>query len=90
MTPLMHAVKDNRTTFIDRMIDLGCDVSARNYVSLNPIIQYCYDGAFPWIIPVSSIQQVVSKNVFLYLSLCIHTNIHWVTGQICWIYLQEI
>lgn len=33
MTPLMYAVKDNRTTFIDRMIDLGVDVSARNFVS---------------------------------------------------------
>ncbi|KAI5752531.1 hypothetical protein M8J77_017842 [Diaphorina citri] len=30
MTPLMYAVKENRTSFVDRMIDLGCDVSARN------------------------------------------------------------
>lgn len=33
MTPLMYAVKDNRTTFIDRMLDLGVDITARNYVS---------------------------------------------------------
>ncbi|KAG8303002.1 hypothetical protein J6590_018467 [Homalodisca vitripennis] len=30
MTPLMFAVKENRTSFVDRMIDLGCDVTARN------------------------------------------------------------
>lgn len=34
MTPLMYAVKDNRTTFIDRMIELGVDVTARNFVSI--------------------------------------------------------
>ena len=32
MTPLMYAVKDNRTAFLDRMIDLGADVGARNNV----------------------------------------------------------
>ncbi|KAJ8897034.1 hypothetical protein PR048_002380 [Dryococelus australis] len=30
MTPLMYAVKDNRTSFLDRMIELGADVCARN------------------------------------------------------------
>lgn len=33
MTPLMYAVKDNRTSLIERMIDLGSDVCARNNVS---------------------------------------------------------
>ncbi|KAJ8968073.1 hypothetical protein NQ314_002512 [Rhamnusium bicolor] len=33
MTPLMYGVKDNRTSLIDRMIDLGSDVGARNNVS---------------------------------------------------------
>lgn len=33
MTPLMYAVKENRSSLIDRLIDLGCDVSARNFVS---------------------------------------------------------
>lgn len=33
MTPLMFAVKDNRTAFLDRMIELGADVGARNTVS---------------------------------------------------------
>jgi hypothetical protein len=33
MTPLMYAVKDNRTPLIDRLIDLGSDISARNNVS---------------------------------------------------------
>lgn len=33
MTPLMYAVKDNRTSFLDRMIDLGVDIGARNNVS---------------------------------------------------------
>ncbi|CAD6208853.1 GSCOCG00010682001-RA-CDS, partial [Cotesia congregata] len=32
MTPLMYAVKDNRTAFLDRMIELGADVGARNNV----------------------------------------------------------
>lgn len=32
MTPLMYAVKDNRTAFLDRMIDLGADIGARNNV----------------------------------------------------------
>lgn len=34
MTPLMYAVKDNRTAFIDRMIELGADLGARNNVSV--------------------------------------------------------
>lgn len=34
MTPLMYAVKDNRTSFVDRLIELGSDVGARNNVSL--------------------------------------------------------
>lgn len=33
MTPLMYAVKDNRTSLVDRMIELGSDVGARNNVS---------------------------------------------------------
>lgn len=32
MTPLMYAVKDNRTSYLDRLIDLGSDVCARNNV----------------------------------------------------------
>ncbi|KAJ8969600.1 hypothetical protein NQ317_011314, partial [Molorchus minor] len=35
MTPLMYAVKDNRTSLIDRMIDLGSDVGARNNDNYN-------------------------------------------------------
>ncbi|XP_037903075.1 serine/threonine-protein phosphatase 6 regulatory ankyrin repeat subunit A isoform X2 [Hermetia illucens] len=35
MTPLMYATKDNRTTLIDRMIDLGADVGARNNDNYN-------------------------------------------------------
>lgn len=31
----MLAVKDNRTTLVDRMIELGADVGARNNVSIN-------------------------------------------------------
>lgn len=33
MTPLMYAVKDNRTSLLDKLIDLGSDVGARNNVS---------------------------------------------------------
>lgn len=33
MTPLMYAVKDNRTSILDRLIELGSDVGARNNVS---------------------------------------------------------
>lgn len=35
MTPLMYAVKDNRTSYLDRLIDLGSDVGARNNVSFD-------------------------------------------------------
>ncbi|XP_066142046.1 serine/threonine-protein phosphatase 6 regulatory ankyrin repeat subunit B isoform X7 [Euwallacea fornicatus] len=35
MTPLMYAVKDNRTSLLDRMIDLGSDVGARNNDNYN-------------------------------------------------------
>lgn len=34
-TPLMLAVKDNKTPLIDRLVDLGADVCARNNVSSN-------------------------------------------------------
>lgn len=33
MTPLMYAVKDNRTSLVERMLELGSDVTARNNVS---------------------------------------------------------
>lgn len=32
-TPLMLAVKDNKTPLIDRLVELGSDVCARNNVS---------------------------------------------------------
>lgn len=32
MTPLMYAVKDNRTGILDRLVELGSDVGARNNV----------------------------------------------------------
>lgn len=34
MTPLMYAVKDNRTSYLDRLIELGSDVCARNNVGV--------------------------------------------------------
>lgn len=34
MTPLMYAVKDNRTGLLDRMIELGADIGARNSASI--------------------------------------------------------
>lgn len=33
MTPLMMAVKENKTNLLDRLIELGADVGARNNVS---------------------------------------------------------
>lgn len=43
-TPLMLAVKDNKTPLIDRLVDLGSDVCARNNVSCkifsNIIVQF--------------------------------------------------
>ena len=36
-TPLMLAVKDNKTPLIDRLVELGSDVSARNNVSISAI-----------------------------------------------------
>lgn len=41
MTPLMYAVKDNRTALIDRLIELGSDVAARNNVSISGYI-HCF------------------------------------------------
>jgi hypothetical protein len=38
MTPLMYAVKDNRSALLDRMIELGADVSARNNASSSLLI----------------------------------------------------
>lgn len=38
----MYAVKDNRTSFLDRLIDLGCDVGARNNVSIKNIFNIVY------------------------------------------------
>ncbi|XP_045533484.1 serine/threonine-protein phosphatase 6 regulatory ankyrin repeat subunit B [Pieris brassicae] len=35
MTPLMFAVKDNRTSFVERLIELGSDVGARNNDNYN-------------------------------------------------------
>lgn len=37
MTPLMYAVKESKTTFLERFIDLGSDVTVRNTVST----EYC-------------------------------------------------
>ncbi|XP_021701891.1 serine/threonine-protein phosphatase 6 regulatory ankyrin repeat subunit B isoform X2 [Aedes aegypti] len=37
MTPLMYAVKDNRTSILDRLIELGSDVGARNNDNYNVI-----------------------------------------------------
>ncbi|XP_043580732.1 serine/threonine-protein phosphatase 6 regulatory ankyrin repeat subunit A isoform X1 [Bombus pyrosoma] len=37
MTPLMYAVKDNRTGLLDRMIELGADVGARNSDNYNAL-----------------------------------------------------
>ncbi|XP_044592745.1 serine/threonine-protein phosphatase 6 regulatory ankyrin repeat subunit C isoform X6 [Cotesia glomerata] len=37
MTPLMYAVKDNRTAFLDRMIELGAEVGARNNDNYNAL-----------------------------------------------------
>lgn len=49
MTPLMLAVKDNKTSVLDRMIDLGSDVGARNNVSPSllcgnffPLLKFIY------------------------------------------------
>ncbi|XP_060528049.1 serine/threonine-protein phosphatase 6 regulatory ankyrin repeat subunit A isoform X3 [Cylas formicarius] len=35
MTPLMYAVKDNKTALVDKLIDLGSDVCARNNDNYN-------------------------------------------------------
>lgn len=40
MTPLMMAVKDNRTGLLDRLIDLGSDVGARNNVSIRIVLNH--------------------------------------------------
>ena len=42
MTPLMYATKDNKTSIMDRMIELGADVGARNNVSLQDFNNFFY------------------------------------------------
>ncbi|GFG36261.1 hypothetical protein Cfor_08873 [Coptotermes formosanus] len=37
MTPLMYAVKDNRAALLDRMVELGADVCARNNDNYNAL-----------------------------------------------------
>ncbi|XP_025833800.1 serine/threonine-protein phosphatase 6 regulatory ankyrin repeat subunit A [Agrilus planipennis] len=37
MTPLMYAVKDNKTSLIERLIELGADVTARNNDNYNAL-----------------------------------------------------
>lgn len=34
MTPLMYVVKESKTSFLQRLIDLGSDVMTRNTVSI--------------------------------------------------------
>lgn len=42
MTPLMYAVKDNRITYLDRLIELGSDIGARNNVMFELLRYYCH------------------------------------------------
>jgi hypothetical protein len=42
MTPLMYAVKDNRAALLDRMVELGADVCARNNVSTHALCTLRY------------------------------------------------
>ncbi|XP_050428286.1 serine/threonine-protein phosphatase 6 regulatory ankyrin repeat subunit A isoform X2 [Adelges cooleyi] len=35
MTPLMYAAKESKTTFLERLIDLGCDVTVKNNDNFN-------------------------------------------------------
>lgn len=44
MTPLMYAVKDNRTSILDRLIELGSDVGARNNVSILDVVVAAWHG----------------------------------------------
>ncbi|XP_027850754.2 serine/threonine-protein phosphatase 6 regulatory ankyrin repeat subunit A isoform X2 [Aphis gossypii] len=37
MTPLMYAVKESKTTFLERLIDLGTDVTIRNMENFNAL-----------------------------------------------------
>lgn len=42
----MYAVKDNRTTYLDRLIDLGSDVCARNNVGFSSIYFILFNSEF--------------------------------------------
>lgn len=44
MTPLMYAIKESKTTFLERLVDLGTDVTIRNTVSTVHItlLEYTY------------------------------------------------
>lgn len=64
MTPLMYAVKDNRTSFVERLIDLGSDVGARNNVSNNLL----YLQSFTILLAAVS-SAILEKTCFLCLEI---------------------
>lgn len=39
-TPLMYAAMENKLSMVDRMIDLGCDINAKNKVDKKFLIAY--------------------------------------------------
>lgn len=66
MTSLMYAVKDNRTGLLDRMIELGADVGARNSASIPRNSKYFKKfGSSPWHALTSKIQLVDSQNILV-------------------------
>lgn len=66
MTPLMYAVKESKTTFLERLIDLGSDVTIRNLVSFSNIMHMSYDHYLPTYIVCERIYYHNLKTIFMY------------------------
>jgi len=39
-SPFMYAIKDNKVSMADRMLELGCDVNHKNKVCLTLVLAY--------------------------------------------------
>ncbi len=62
-TPLMYAAMENKLSMVDRMLDLGCDINAKNKVSCysNTFIQYSIRVHIPYCVQYSTVQYIREK-----------------------------
>lgn len=91
MTPLMYAVKDNRTSYLDRLIDLGSDVCARNNVGSRAklitnfyanifLLHFNHTASLSWCVSASRSQRRVDGN-----KLALSSVSYWGRRRKLWI-----